>query len=151
MIYASGPGVPAALAPDTGDKFLKAGAPPSWSAVPGGGFWEAPYVIKRNGTYYLIYAAGQNPATIDYATSESPMGPFAYQGRILEQLPNLPGEDAATNHAGFAEFAGQWYIVYHVSDGPGGGTYRRQVAIDKMFFNDDGTIQLVAPTSGLSF
>lgn len=40
IIYASAPGTPAALAPDTGDKFLKAGTPPSWSAIPSGGFWE---------------------------------------------------------------------------------------------------------------
>ena len=40
IIYASGAGAPAVLAPDTGDKFLKAGVPPSWAAVPGGGFWE---------------------------------------------------------------------------------------------------------------
>ncbi len=40
IIYASAPETPAVLAPDTGDKFLKAGIPPSWAAVPGGGFWE---------------------------------------------------------------------------------------------------------------
>jgi len=40
ILYASGPGVPSALAPDSGDKFLKAGSPPTWAAVPGGCFWE---------------------------------------------------------------------------------------------------------------
>jgi len=117
-----------------------------------GGFWEAPYMIKRGGVYYMIYAAGQNPATIDYATSDNPMGPFLYRGRILGRLPNVPGQDAATNHAAVAEFAGQWYIVYHISNGPnGGGTYRRQVAVDKMYFNEDGSIEPVIPTSGLRF
>ncbi|HOU93065.1 MAG TPA: family 43 glycosylhydrolase, partial [Polyangiaceae bacterium] len=123
------------------------------NGTPGdGGYWEAPYLIKRDGTYYLIYAAGQNPATIDYATSSSPLGPFSYRGRILGQLPNVAGQDAATNHAGVAEFLGDWYLVYHVSDGPnGGGTYRREVAIERFAFAGDGSIPTVTPSDGIAF
>jgi hypothetical protein len=116
------------------------------------GFFEAPFLIKRNGKYYEIYAAGQNPATIDYATASSPLGPWTYGGRILEKLPNVAGQDAATSHSGVAQFAGQWYIVYHLSNGPNnGGTYKREVAVDKLTFNSDGSIQKVVPSSGLSF
>jgi len=116
------------------------------------GFFEAPYLIKRNGKYYEIYAAGVNPATIDYATSSSPMGPWTRGGRIIDALPNVAGQDAATNHAGVALFAGQWYVVYHLSNGPnGGGTYRREVAIDKLQFNADGSIQKLVRSEGLSF
>jgi hypothetical protein len=75
-----------------------------------------------------------------------------HKGRVLDTLPSVPGQDASTNHAGVAQFGDQWYIVYHLSDGPnGGGTYRREVAVDKMTFNADGTIQKVVPSSGLSF
>jgi beta-xylosidase len=116
------------------------------------GFFEAPFLFKRDGTYYVVYAAGQNPATIDYATSSNPLGPWAYRGRILDILPTLPNQDAATSHSGVAELGGQWYLVYHLSNGPnGGGTYRREVAVDKMTFNADGSIQKVVPSSGLSF
>jgi len=117
------------------------------------GYFEAPYLIKRSGKYYEIYAAGSNPATIDYATSSSPMGPWTYGGRVLDALPRGSGEtDWPTNHAGVAQLAGQWYIVYHVSNGPnGGGTYRREVAVDKLSFTSSGAIQKVVPSSGLSF
>lgn len=117
------------------------------------GFFEAPYLIKRNNTYYEVYAAGSNPATIDYATSSSPMGPWTYGGRVLDTFPRADGNtDWPTNHSSVAQFAGQWYLVYHVSDGPnGGGTYRREVAIDKLTFNADGSIQKVTPTAGLRF
>jgi hypothetical protein len=115
------------------------------------GFFEAPYLTKRNGTYYMVYAAGVNPATIDYATANSPNGPWQYRGRILDALQGLPGQDAPTSHPAIAEFMGQWYLVYHLSNGPGGGTYRRQVAIDKLVFNADGTMQKVTPSSGLVF
>jgi hypothetical protein len=117
------------------------------------GFFEAPYLMKRNGQYYEIYASGSaNPTTIDYATSSSPMGPWTRRGTILPTMAKVSGQDEPTNHAGVAEFAGQWYIVYHVSNGPnGGGTYKREVAVDKLFFNSDGTIKPVTPSSGLSF
>ena len=114
-------------------------------------FFEAPYLTKRDEIYYLIYAAGSNPATIDYVMADGPTGPWRNHGRVMDALPNLPGQDAATSHPAIAEFAGQWYLVYHLSDGPGGGTYRRQVAIEKLDFNSDGTIQQVAPSSGLAF
>ena len=97
------------------------------------GFFEAAFLTKRYDVYYEIYAAGQNPATIDYSTSTSPLGPWKYGGRILDALPNVSGQDAATSHPGVAEFAGQWYPVYHSSNGPNGGcTYKREVAIDKL-------------------
>lgn len=116
------------------------------------GFFEAPFLTKRNGRYYEIYAAGVNPATIDYATASSPMGPWTRGGRIIDALPNVSGQDAATSHPGVAQLGGQWYVVYHLSNGPnGGGTYRREVAIDKLNFNTDGTIQKVTPSAGLSF
>jgi beta-xylosidase len=115
------------------------------------GFFEAPYLTKRNGTYYLFYAAGINPATIDYVRSDSPMGPWTGREQILDSLPNNEEEDAATSHPAVAEFAGQWYLVYHLSNGPGGGTYKRQVAIEKLTFNDDGTVEPIEPSSGLTF
>jgi len=116
------------------------------------GFFEAPYLFKHDGVYYEVYAAGINPATIDYATSDSPMGPWRYGGRILDALPNVPGQDAATSHPAVAQFAGQWYLVYHVSDGPnGGGTYKREVAIEKLTIQPDGTIAKVTRSSGFSF
>lgn len=73
------------------------------------------------------------------------------QGTIIPKLPKAPGQDETTNHAGVAEFAGQWYIVYHVSNGPnGGGTYKREVAIDKLTFNNDGSIKPVTPSQALT-
>lgn len=114
-------------------------------------FFEAPYLFKREGVYYLAYAGGSNPATIDYVTATSPMGPWEHHGQVLDTLPNLPGQDAATSHPAVAQFAGQWYLVYHRSDGANGGTYRRQVAVDKLSFAGDGSINPVSPSSGLTF
>jgi hypothetical protein len=112
------------------------------------GFWEAPFLFKWAGIYYLAYARGHpltggNPATIDYATATQPFGPWTYRGRILDTVHNT-----TTNHAAIREYQGQWYIVYHNGMLPGGGEFRRSVCIDKLFFNDDGTIQRVVQTLG---
>ncbi len=112
------------------------------------GYWEAPYLFKRNGVYYLAYARGNprtggNPATIDYATATQPLGPWTYRGRILDTVNNT-----TTNHAAIVQFKGEWLIVYHNGMLPRGGEFRRSVCIDKLRFNDDGTIQPVTQTLG---
>ncbi len=115
-------------------------------------FFEAPELRKRGDTYYLVYAYGINPAAIEYVTASNPLGPWTAGGRILDPLPNHAGQDAATSHPSIVEFLGEWYLVYHLSNGPnGGGTYKRMVAMEKLTFDDDGKIQKVTPSSGMTF
>jgi hypothetical protein len=123
-------------------------SPPLMAITPQGltGYWEAPFLFKRNGVYYLAYARGNprtggNPATIDYATASQPLGPWTYRGRILDTVTNT-----TTNHCAIVEFGDQWYVVYHNGMLAGGGEFRRSVCIDKLYFNDDGTIQQVTQT-----
>ncbi len=104
------------------------------------GFWEAPYLWKRNGLYYLAYAAGGNPATIDYCTGTNPLGPWTYRGRICDTV------SSPTNHCAIQEYKGQWYFVYHNAGAPGGGEFRRSVCVDYLYYNADGTIQKVIQT-----
>jgi hypothetical protein len=112
-------------------------------------FWEAPWMFKRNGLYYMMYAANDTNGCVTnssyacqrYATATNPMGPWTHRGVVLGQV------SSTTNHAGAVEFNGQWYLVYHTANAPGGGNFRRSVAVDRMYFNADGTIQRVTPTT----
>lgn len=104
-------------------------------------FEEAPYVSKHNGTYYLVYAAGF-PESIAYATSDSVTGPWQYQGVIMDPLPGT-----TTIHPAVFDFKGATFIAYHNADLPGGGSYRRSVAIDRVYFNEDGTIKPIVRTT----
>lgn len=104
-------------------------------------FEEAPYVSKHNGIYYLVYAAGF-PESIAYATSEYATGPWEYQGVIMEPLPGT-----TTIHPAMFDFKGATFLAYHNADLPGGGSYRRSVAIDRVYFNEDGTIKPIVKTS----
>lgn len=104
-------------------------------------FEEAPYLSKHNGIYYLLYAAGF-PESIAYATSSSATGPWQYRGIIM---PPLPG--TTTIHPALFDFNGNTYLAYHNADLPGGGNYRRSVAIDRVYFNADGSIKPIVRTA----
>ncbi|MFI7077079.1 family 43 glycosylhydrolase [Micromonospora sp. NPDC049903] len=112
-------------------------------------FWEAPFMFKRNGLYYMLYAANDTQGCVTsssyacqrYATATNPMGPWTHRGVVLGQV------SSTTNHAGVAQLNGQWYMVYHNANAPGGGNFRRSVAVDRMYFNADGTIQPVVQTT----
>jgi beta-xylosidase len=113
-------------------------------------FWEAPWMFKRNGTYYLAYSANDSAcsapgyACIRYATASNPLGPWTHRGVVLDQV------SSTTNHPAIIEFKGQWYMVYHNASSPGGGNFRRSVTLDKLYWNADGTMQKVVQTSGPS-
>ncbi|EME79858.1 glycoside hydrolase family 43 protein [Pseudocercospora fijiensis CIRAD86] len=105
------------------------------------GFFEAPWIMKRRGTYYLLYADNNvtssshcTPtlyhACIAYGTASSPMGPWTYRGVILGIV------SSTTSHPGAIEWNGQWYLIYHTSDAKDGGIFRRSIAWDRLTFND---------------
>lgn len=104
-------------------------------------FHEAAWVFKRNGVYYLTYSDNLHDNNrMKYATSERPLGPWTYRGVFLEPT------GCSTSHGSVAEFKGQWYMFYHNQEISNQGNLR-SVCIDKLFFNEDGTIQTVQQTS----
>jgi hypothetical protein len=111
-------------------------------------FWEAPWMFKRNGVYYLAYSANDSGcsapgyACIRYATASNPLGPWTHRGVVLDQV------SSTTNHPAIIEYKGQWYMVYHNAGAPGGGNFRRSVTLDKLYWNADGTMQKVVQTTG---
>jgi beta-xylosidase len=110
-------------------------------------FTEASWVHKRGETYYLSYACFF-PEKICYATSDSIHGPWEYQGILNEIAGNTE-----TNHQSIIDFGGKSYFIYHTGavpprdDQPSGGRFRRSVAIDRLYYNEDGTLQRVIMTS----
>ena len=116
------------------------------------GFFEAPWLFRRDGTYYLVYAdneAGPHSectpavyhACIAYGTADSPLGPWTYRGVIL------PPVSSTTSHPGVIEFKHQWYLVYHTADARNGGHFRRSVAIDPLAWDDRETPARILPVT----
>lgn len=106
-------------------------------------FFEALYMHKRNGVYYLSYST--TPATgfrIDYMTSSSPTSGFTRRGTVLTN----PWQNGNNNHQSIVEFNGQWYVFYHnraISNERGASSFQRSINVDRLFYNTDGTIQQV--------
>ena len=106
-------------------------------------FIEAPWIYKRNGMYYLVYAGnGTKPEMIEYCTSNSPEGPWKYRGILTGNALK-----SFTIHPGIIDYKGKTYFFYHNGTLPTGGNYRRAVCVDYMFYNPDGSIQKVIQTA----
>jgi hypothetical protein len=104
---------------------------------------EGPWFYRRNDLYYLVYPTGALPEHIAYSTSSSPTGPWTYAGEIMS---NVSGH-AFTNHAGVIDFQGRSYFFYHTQELPGGGGYKRSVAVEEFTYGQDGSIPTIQKTS----
>ena len=109
-------------------------------------FVEGPWLHKHNGLYYLTYAGmGQGRENIAYATATSMEGPWTYQGELTGMA-----ENSFTIHPGIVEYNNQWYLFYHNAtltiDGIQGAIGRRSVCVDKLYYNEDGTMKYVEQT-----
>lgn len=98
-------------------------------------FEEAPWIFKRNGIYYLLYAA-HIPEAIYYATSSTPVGPWKYGGVVMK----AGAQGCNGNHPGVAQYKGNWYLFYFNQDLPGGHDKKRAVNVIPFEFNSDGSI-----------
>ncbi|MDF7810626.1 glycoside hydrolase family 43 protein [Hymenobacter sp. YC55] len=105
-------------------------------------FTEAPWVHKRGDWYYLSYATGF-PEKIAYAMSRKIEGPWEYKGILNEIAGN-----SNTNHQSIIDFKGQSYFIYHNGAiNTEGGSFRRSVCIDYLYYNKDGTLKRVVMTT----
>ena len=104
-------------------------------------FFEAPWVHKRNGMYYLTYAS-KYPSVIAYATSDNINGPWGYRGILNDYV-----ENSETNHPSIVQYKQNWYFFYHNGALPTGGNWRRSVCVDLLYYNNDGTMKQIVQTS----
>jgi len=109
-----------------------------------GKYTEGPWIHKRGKKYYMIYAAGGIPESIDYSWSDSPTGPWTYKGVIMPK--SEPGA-AFTVHSGIVDFKGRSFFFYHNQKNVKGGGYSRSTAIEEFTWNADGTIPTIRATN----
>ena len=114
----------------------------SASVVPAPNFFEASYIHKYNGRYYFSYESIPNVGMdIYYGVGASPMSGYSWKGRVMNSPYNSNNEQAA-----FFPYQGLWYVVYHNRYVSNGDTYHRNVCLDRIAYNSDGTIQTVTCT-----
>lgn len=104
-------------------------------------FSEGAHIHKKNGTYYLAYGYGY-PERVAYATSRQIGGPWEFKGILNEIAGNC-----ATNRSAIIEFGGSDYFFYHNGALPEGGSHRRSVCIDRLYYEEDGSMRRVVMTT----
>lgn len=121
----------------------------TWKEITPPGYVEGSFLIKRKGVYYLMWSEGEWTGpdySVAYAMGPSPTGPFKPMGRILAQDDRIArgaGHHSVVNIPGTDD----WVIAYHrrpLDDDKG---EHRQLALDRLIFNADGTIRPVVMTN----
>ncbi|ADQ18402.1 glycoside hydrolase family 43 [Leadbetterella byssophila DSM 17132] len=122
--------------------------------TPDNTFREGVYVFYRNGLYYFLWSEDDTRSEnyrVRYATSTSPTGPLNIpkDNLILQKDPSLGIYGTGHNSVLQIPNKDEWYVVYHRFSKPIGITmgdaagFHREIAIDRMEFNDDGSIKPV--------
>ncbi|KAI6755594.1 hypothetical protein HG531_004700 [Fusarium graminearum] len=105
---------------------------------------EGPWLYKRNGMYYMIYAANCCSEDIRYSTGPTATGPWTYRGVLMAHEGK-----SFTNHPAVIDFENKSYFFYHNGALPGGSGYTRSVAVESFQYNSNGLIpQLRMSTTG---
>lgn len=99
-------------------------------------FFEAAWMHKYNGKYYFSYSTGDTHF-LAYAIGDSPMGPFTYQGKILDPVQGW------TTHHSIVEFKGKWYLFHHDTS-LSGKNHLRCVKVREIVYDGDGKIKLAS-------
>ena len=92
---------------------------------------EAPYVMKIDGKYHLMYSSGNwtnGTYCVKAAVSDDPCEKFEYYGDVLRasEIADGPGHNSA-----FC-FKGQWYVAYHRRTIGDLDPNHRKLCIDKL-------------------
>ena len=106
---------------------------------------EAPWFYKRDGLYYMVYAASGIPENIAYSTSPNPTGPWTFGGIIM------PTQGSSfTNHPGLCDFKGRSYffiimVLYQVAE-----ALHVPFVLKNSTYNEDGSFpELNMTTAGV--
>ncbi|KAI1120385.1 putative glycosyl hydrolase [Nemania abortiva] len=102
-------------------------------------------MVKRNGIYYFMWSEGswtRPDCCVSYAMADNPLGPFNSSAKILERDSAVA---TGTGHNCIIRVPGTdtWYILYHRRPLSETERNHRTLAYDRLYFNEDGTIQPV--------
>lgn len=113
--------------------------------------FEGPFVHKYKGNYYMHYPV-EGSSNLEYGmSSTSPISGYTRKGVVLPN-PTLNGANINqynNSHASIFEYEGSWYMMYH-DRRLFKSTYKRNVSIDKLEYNSDGTMKQVVVTAGMA-
>jgi beta-xylosidase len=124
---------------------------------PGHDFREGSYVFYRKGRYYFMWSEDDTRSPdyrVAYGISDAPLGKMMVPENHIILAKDPAAGIYGTGHCSVVQIPGrdEWYIVYHRFNYPNGihmgeaAGYNREVCIDRLEFNEDGSIKPVKPT-----
>lgn len=116
------------------------------SITPDQGYTEGPFMLKHGGRYYFMWSEngyGDPDYRVAYAMSDNITGPFERIGLVLSQDDVVA--DGPGHHSVFRD-GEDFYIVYHRRIIGDDVADHRVIAVDRFYFNEDGTIRPVVMT-----
>ncbi|MBE7171657.1 MAG: family 43 glycosylhydrolase [Williamsia sp.] len=125
--------------------------------TPNRSYNEGTHVFYRNGTYYFLWSQNDTRDPnyqVRYGTAHSPLGKITVPENNLVIVKDSTAGIWGTGHNSTIQVPGkdEWYLVYHRFNYPRGinmareAGYNREVCIDRLEFNADGTLKTVVPT-----
>ena len=113
-------------------------------------FFEAPFMIERNGVYYFTYSSGScHDASyrVQYAVGPKPDGQFTMGPNNPILATSADGTIHGPGHHSILQEGGEFFIVYHRHDIPvTPNGMHRQTCADRLVFDGDGGIRKVEPS-----
>lgn len=113
-------------------------------------YFEAPFLFKHAGRYYLTYSQGKT--TIDtyqvhYAVGDTPLGPFTEAANSPLLVTDHARDIVSPGHQALFRHEGRTYLLYHRHRLPyiADSAYR-QTCVDEVRFTADGLMEKIRPT-----
>jgi beta-xylosidase len=107
-----------------------------------GAVTEGPWMLKRQGIYYLLYSgshAAYPDYAVGYATAGNPMGPFkrAVHNPIIRRSETVfgPGHGCVIQ-----DDAGNWWHLYHQKQYNTQNDFNRFLCLDRLWFDVNGNL-----------
>ena len=117
------------------------------------GFHEGSSLRRLGDRYCLIYASeytpeppnsGSRPTKLDYATADSPFGPFTRRGTVIDN----DGCDPASwnDHGSVIRIGDGWYVFYHASSN--NSAFSRRARAERLEVDEaSGVIRQAVPST----
>lgn len=109
------------------------------------GFHEGSSLRKIGGRYCIVYASewkrefpnrGASPTKLDYAISDSPYGPYARRGTVIDNFGIDP--KSWNDHGSIIKIADRWHVFYHGSSN--GTEYSRRARVERLEVDETNAV-----------
>jgi beta-xylosidase len=111
-------------------------------------YFEAPYMLKKNGVYYLMYSEGKAidyTYKIRYSKGPAPFGPWTEGSNSPIIKTSADSTTYGPGHHTVFSANGQDYILYHRIYPQKESFVLRQLCIDSLNFDGSGNIKAIQP------